>query len=117
MTSLAAPVVLAAGAALVLFVPLIALKELLEKRTQKNFKRHLGRRHICSESITHLNRYCFICEGKNFAKLDVNGKETSTTSKHAGLQVSPNGGKQSQTSLLPPTYDELFHPPPPYCTN
>ncbi|KAJ1356493.1 hypothetical protein KIN20_014226 [Parelaphostrongylus tenuis] len=38
MASLAAPVVLAAGAALVLSVPVIALKELLEKRFELDAK-------------------------------------------------------------------------------
>ncbi|KAK6041115.1 hypothetical protein COOONC_21380 [Cooperia oncophora] len=100
MTSLAAPLVLVAGAAFAMSVPVIALKELLVKRSEKNFRKHLGRRHICRV---------------NFGELDTPTKEIEAK-KNAAANAAPGGGaKHQQTSPLP-TYDELFRPPPPYRT-
>ncbi|VDM74308.1 unnamed protein product [Strongylus vulgaris] len=79
-------------------VPVIALKELLEKRSKMNFKKHLGRRHVCRVS---------------FGELDAPIKEVGAKKKAGAAQAAPEGGiKQTP----PPAYDDLFRPPPPYRT-
>ncbi|PIO62918.1 hypothetical protein TELCIR_15503 [Teladorsagia circumcincta] len=100
MTSLAAPLVLVAGAAFAMSVPIIALKEILEKRSEYNFKKHLGRRHVCRV---------------NFGELDASTKETEAK-KNAGANAAPGVGTKHLQTSPPPTYDELFRPPPPYRT-
>ncbi|XGW35228.1 hypothetical protein V3C99_018893 [Haemonchus contortus] len=100
MTSLAAPIVLVAGAAFAMSVPIIALKELLQKRSESNFKKHLGRRHVCRV---------------NFGELDTPIKEIEAK-KNAGAYAASGGGTIQQQTSPPPTYDELFRPPPPYRT-
>ncbi|VDK45361.1 unnamed protein product [Cylicostephanus goldi] len=97
MTSLAAPVVLVAGAAFAMTVPVIALKELLVKRSRTNFKKHLGRRHVCRVHF-----------GESDAPVSgILLKETGT------VRAAP-GSLCKHTPL--PTYEELFRPPPPYRT-
>ncbi|VDP38105.1 unnamed protein product [Heligmosomoides polygyrus] len=105
MTSLAAPVVLVAGAALAMTVPVIALKELLLKRSKKNFKTHLGRRHVCRV---------------NFGELDAPMNESAEAKRkimNAAAYAAPGSGTKQQNPSPPPAYDELFRPPPPYRTN
>ncbi|KHJ87436.1 hypothetical protein OESDEN_12791 [Oesophagostomum dentatum] len=101
MTSLAAPVVLVAGAALAMTVPVIALKELLEKRSKMNFKKHLGRRHVCRV---------------NFGELDAPMKDAGAKKNAGAAQAAPGGGTKSAQQSPPPAYDDLFRPPPPYRT-
>ncbi|KAL6724873.1 hypothetical protein Aduo_019720 [Ancylostoma duodenale] len=102
MTSLAAPVVLVAGAALAMSVPVIALKELLEKRSKANFKKHLGRRHVCRV---------------NFGELDAPIKEVGAKKNSGAAKAAPGcGTKPPPQQTPPPAYDDLFRPPPPYRT-
>ncbi|RCN27858.1 hypothetical protein ANCCAN_26406 [Ancylostoma caninum] len=102
MTSLAAPVVLVAGAALAMSVPVIALKELLEKRSKVNFKKHLGRRHVCRV---------------NFGELDAPIKEVGAKKNSGAAKAAPGcGTKPTHQQTPPPAYDDLFRPPPPYRT-
>uniref|UniRef100_A0A1I7WQQ8 Col_cuticle_N domain-containing protein n=1 Tax=Heterorhabditis bacteriophora TaxID=37862 RepID=A0A1I7WQQ8_HETBA len=98
MASLAAvPVVaLAAGAALAMTVPVLALKELLEKRSRRNFKKHLGRRRSCRV---------------NFGDLDMSSLRGEIKNLDGNTPIV-GGAKQSP----PPAYEDLFRPPPPYHT-
>ncbi|KAK6759394.1 hypothetical protein RB195_021154 [Necator americanus] len=101
MTSLAAPAVLVAGAALAMTVPVIALKELLEKRSKMNFKKHLGRRHVCRV---------------NFAEMENSIDEIGEKKKIGAAEAAPKSGTKQQQQTKPPAYDDLFRPPPPYRT-
>ncbi|KAK5969164.1 hypothetical protein GCK32_016628 [Trichostrongylus colubriformis] len=69
-------------------------------RSEKNFKKHLGRRHVCRV---------------NFGELDTPTKEVEAKKK-AAAYAAPGVGTEHQQSSPPPTYDELFRPPPPYRT-
>ncbi|WKY14573.1 hypothetical protein Q1695_000255 [Nippostrongylus brasiliensis] len=83
-------------------VPVMALKEILEKRSKKNFKKHLDRRQVCRV---------------NFGELDAPWDEKVGAKKNAGTNTAHGGGtKQQYGTSPPPTYDELFRPPPPYRT-
>ncbi|CAD6195939.1 unnamed protein product [Caenorhabditis auriculariae] len=86
--------------ALAITVPFLALKELLEKRTQNNIQKHLGRRRTCRVSFGSIE------------------DELQYMQHEKKLQMTRNAAVDSDDDVssvgsAPPLYDDLFHPPPP----
>ncbi|KIH57477.1 hypothetical protein ANCDUO_12332 [Ancylostoma duodenale] len=70
--------------------------------SKANFKKHLGRRHVCRV---------------NFGELDAPIKEVGAKKNSGAAKAAPGcGTKPPPQQTPPPAYDDLFRPPPPYRT-
>ncbi|CAB3402267.1 unnamed protein product [Caenorhabditis bovis] len=98
---MASVVVVASGAALAVTVPFIALKELLEKRTMSNMKKHLGRKSVCRVNFGNIED----SYAAEYVKSQKNQKQADA--------YSTDDEDRASTTSAPPQYEDLFNPPPP----
>uniref|UniRef100_A0A8R1DHZ7 Nematode cuticle collagen N-terminal domain-containing protein n=1 Tax=Caenorhabditis japonica TaxID=281687 RepID=A0A8R1DHZ7_CAEJA len=95
---MASVVVVAAGAALAVTVPFMALKEALESRMHSNMKKHLGQRSRCRV---------------NFYMPDDNDSKYHQLSKNKCVvtDFSSDNDDNSSTISSPPSYNDITQPP------
>lgn len=104
---MASVVVVTAGAALAVSVPLVALKESFESRLKSNMKKHLGQRHRCRVNFPDIEdeleqQYVMMNKKKN----NEDKKVVSTA-----MICSSDDEDNSSTISSPPSYNDITQPP------
>ncbi|CCD72885.1 uncharacterized protein CELE_Y55B1BL.1 [Caenorhabditis elegans] len=110
---MASVVVVTAGTALAVTVPLVALKESLESRFKSNMKKHLPHRPRCRVNFPDIEneleqQYQYVMNNKNSTR---NMKDHLVPNNS---KCSSDDEDNSSTISSPPSYNDITQQPPAY---